>query len=307
MSHCTVMPSNTGDTPMLNNSSSDSSSDTSVIIISGAVGGLMLLLITTIWIVLCALGPCVGRSHRKKEIHVYDQVLYGRTKLNTNVVNTVETFHGVRDSNIIRLSSHSTIYEEEHNYDYASAQEVIEMDTNPSCGVRTVENRAPVCNGIVMNSNIQNHQSSDLSHDHYHYNNATQLRHNTSATGDVEDEISVNTAVDGSLASEAEYGVINQPRCNDYDYDDTGDRDRDAKNVQLFKIALVARPNGEYEYGVINQPRCYDPIIVDQGHTPTTYTLPFITNSTDEDKYGAINQPQSDDSTINTTHGTTVD
>ena len=161
-----------------------------------------------------------------------------------------------------------------------------------------------------MNSNMQNHHPSDLSHDHNHYNyiihnDATQLHHDTSATGDEEDEIPVNTTVDGSLASKVKYGVINQPRCDDYD--DTGDRDHDAKNAQLFKLPLVARPKGESEYGVINQPQCDDPIIVDQGHTPTTCTLPFIANSTDEDKYGAINQPQSDDFTINTTYGTTVD
>ena len=316
MSHCSVMPNHTGDTPMLN--TSDSSSDTSaIIIISGVVGGVILLLIITM--VLCTVVLCVRRSCRKKKFHVYDQVLYSRTILNTSVVinqnplydvsnaNKVDTFHEARDSNINSPSSHSAIYEEAHNYEYACPQDVIEMDTNSSFGVCTVENRAPVFNGN------QNHQPSDSSHDHDHYNyiihdDATQLHHNTSATGDVEDEIPVNTTVDESLVSEVEYGVINQPRCDDYDYNDTGDHDHDAKNVQLFKLPLVARPDGEYEYGVINQPRCDDPIIISQGHTPTTclFPLPFIANSTGEDEYGTINQPQSDNSTINTTQDTTV-
>ena len=77
------------------------------------------------------------------------------------------------------------------------------MGTNLSCGVYTVGNRATLFSMTVMN--MQDHQPSDSSHDHNHYDNihhdTAQLHYNTvtTATGidDVEeDEIQVKITVD---------------------------------------------------------------------------------------------------------------
>ena len=330
------MPGNTG-TPMLNNStrSTSNSSDASVItIIGGAVGGIILLLM--IAILLCVVILCVRRSHRKEELHVYDQRLYNETIQNTgaainnnpsyDVTNTniVDILYKPRDSNINSPCynvSHSATNEEENNYEY---------NTNQSYGICTVENRAKVFCKTVMNSDMQDHQPSDSSHDHNHYDyiddNVAQLHHNkvTAATNDVEDKVQVNTTIDQSysaktapllitaskiqLPREVEYGVINQPQCDDYDYDVTSDHGHDVKSIQLLKLPHVAGPNGECEYGVINQPRCDDPIIIDQDHIMTSClpTLPLNASPSDEDEYGVINQPQSDGYTINTAHGITV-
>ena len=315
-------------------------SDASVItIIGGAVGGIILLLMITI--LVCVVILCVRRSHRKEELHVYDQRLCNETIQNTgaainnnplyDVTNTniVDILYEPRDSNINSPSynvSHSATNEEEHHYEYTHGQysDVIKMDTNQSYGVHTVENRATVFCKTMMNSNMQDHQPSDSSHDHNHYDyvddNAAQLHHNkvTAATNDVEDKVQVNTTIDQSysaktapplitaskiqLPREVEYGVINQPQCDDYDYDATSDHGYDVKSIRLLKLPHVAGPNGKGEYGVINQPRCDDPIIIDQDHIMTSClpTLPFNANPSGEDEYGVINQPQSDSYTINT-------
>lgn len=49
------------------------------------------------------------------------------------------------------------------------------MDTNLSCGIYTVENRATLFSTTVMIT--QDHQPSDSSHDHNHYDYIH--RHNT--------------------------------------------------------------------------------------------------------------------------------
>ena len=125
------------------------------------------------------------------------------------------------------------------------------------------------------------------------------------------------------LAGEAKYGVINQPRCDDLNFD-TIDQDRgyDIAADQEPTIAYTdkvkhsiidqqkctfadqdpptthAKPTGEEKYGVINQPQCNDPsadtVRVDPD--PATKSSPFTPRLTDQGKhYGVINQLRCND------------
>ena len=109
--------------------------------------------------------------------------------------------------------------EEEQNYECMQYNDdTIKMDTNPSYGVYTAENRIPAFNTTVMKSDMQNHQPSDSSNDHYDYDyvhHETARQYHKMVTTDQ----SYGTKTSSSLLiannvkpTEDEYGVINQPR-----------------------------------------------------------------------------------------------
>ena len=105
--------------------------------------------------------------------------------------------------------------EEEQNYECMGYNDdTIKMDTNPSYEVHMAENRTPAFNTTVIKSDMQDHQTSDSSNDHYEYDyvhHETAQRHHKIVTTDQD----YGTKTSPSLLikpAEVEYGVVNQPR-----------------------------------------------------------------------------------------------
>ena len=287
------------------------------------MGGIILLLMFCIIVILCQ-RMCQRRCLKTEVFHVYDEIYYNAAKLNTHV--TVK---------------HRQSYDVAKN---ETANSFIKMDTNPSYGVNIGEDRVKAFNTTATaDSDTKAHQSSQK-HD---YDDSSQLHHNTTTntSGDEkEDNVQIHTTVDkkhntdspylfsvansDKLTDEGEYGVINQPQCDDPSFDTTVDQSHATKSclaliannaedeygvinqpqsddpnfditVHTTEPPVIAKLTDEGKYGVINQPRCNDPnfdIIVDQ--SPTTKScLPLIANNADEGEYGVINQPQCDDLT----------
>ena len=257
-------------------------------------------------VVVCIVILCTRRSLKKEAFHVYDEI---STKLNANV-------------------------------------------TNPSYGVTvSIEDGAVAFNTTVTDSDIRAHQLSQKYDYDYIHDESDELHHNTTTatSGDVEDNLQYHTTVDQSheakavvhspylpptakQTGESEYGVINQPQCdNDPNFDIAVDKSHTAE----FCLPLITNNAGEGKYGVINQPQCdndpnfnttvnegkygvinqpqcgNDPnfdTAIDQSHT-AEFCLPVIANNAGEVKYGVINQPQCDndpnfDTTGNQNHAT---
>ena len=192
------------------------SSSGSVAIIGGAVGGVILLLM--IIVVLCIVILCVRRSHRKKEPHVVDNT----TKLNTNVTiennpsydgtkaNTVDYSYdtinpGGSDVLITTNPSydvHTTPYSKtsEDDYNYVQPNELIpdqhsdgtiKLDTNPSYGVNTREDRATAFNATSdAKAHQSSHDATTKQYDYAYVHDDHLLHHNTpsNATDDDENE-----------------------------------------------------------------------------------------------------------------------
>ena len=208
----TLIPNNTG-TPILN--SSDSSSDTNAIIIGGAVGGVILLLMITV--ALCIVILYVRRSYTKEEFHVYDQAFCNKAlsvvmehNPSYDVTNT-DKFPGIQTN------------EEEQNYEciqYLDLNDTTKMDTNPSYGMHTVENRETAFSTTATNSNMQDYQPFNSSHDHNHYDSIlyheTAQHHHIAVTTDqnygARTVPSLLNANKIKPTEDEEYGVINQPR-----------------------------------------------------------------------------------------------
>ena len=283
---------------------------------------------------------------------MYDEVSYNRTKLNTSGTNheTVDYMHRTinRDLDVPTTTNSSYAVPtisysnaSEGKYDcvlpvefiqHLGLHDTIKMDTNSSYGVSTVEGRATAFSTTVKDSNTKAHQSSQQ-------NDSAQMHHNTATTttGDVkEDNVQLHTNLDQrhgtkmnhshlfanttKLSDQSNYGVINQPRCDDPSFDTIVDqKPTDSKSIDEITYGVINQPqcndssfdtiepclpliaNSKLtEYGVINQPRCDDPgfdMTVDR-NSITKSCLPVTPNdarSTDECKYGVINQPQCDD------------
>ena len=103
---------------------------------------------------------------------------------------------------------------------------------------------------------------------------------------------------------EGKYGIINQPKCDDFDIDAVIDQNY-ATKTHLPPKTNSTKPGSESNYGVINQPKHDDfdiDTVVNENHTAKTHLSP-ITNSTKpggESNYGVINQPKHDDFDIDT-------
>ena len=173
--------------------------------------------------------------------------------------------------------------EDEYNYaqpnefnEHSGLKDTIKMDTNPSYGVTTGENRATA---FSTNSDTKAHHSShDATTKQYDYAFAhdDHLLHQNiaaSTTGDA----NIHAAIDQSRNTylslipnsakpygQGEYGVVNQPKSDDPNYGAIGDT-----KVQIHtaadsrcNISLTVnrhdKSNGE-EYGVVNQPKSDDP------------------------------------------------
>ena len=169
------------DVPVSNNSGNNSSDSSTVI--GGAVGGVILLLLITIMAV-CVIILCMRRSHKRD-----DKVSYNTTnKLNTDVT----------------------------------------IDHNPSYEI-TKPNTAD--NRTVTNSDTKAHQSScgatTKQYDYDYVRDDHLLHHNTATniTGDVKEGEYVHSPhlfLDASSAKQVdgvEYGVVNQPKSDNPDYD----------------------------------------------------------------------------------------
>ena len=322
-----------GDVPVSNSSGSNSVS----VIIGGVMGGVILLLMITVVFFIVLL--FVERSHRREPSHVYEQVFYNRTKLSTDVkikhdaaYNATEdvtvdslysTFNEVPyttdSSYAVPAMACSKTSEDEH-YDTVQANErsdveetVVKMDTNPSYGVSTGEDRA-----TATDYDTKAHQSSqEYDYDDVH-DDPAQLYYNmaTTTTADVEEDIvqhkctldqrhdtkTTLVANSAKLTDEDKYGDINQPRCDDNSFDTTVDHNATTKSC-LPLIMSGAKPAGEGKYGVINQPRCDDNSFdstVDHNAT-TKSCIMSGAKPAGEGKYGVINQPRCDDFSFNTT------
>ena len=268
------------------------------------MGGVILLLMATV--VMFIVIMCIMKRPRRKEAapHVYDVVPYNITKLNTNGTNheAADNLHRTikKDLNapITNLScpvstmsySNGSEYDSVLPNEHASLHDSVTMDTNPSYGVSTVEDRAKVFSTTAAYYNTKAHQLSQQ-------NNSPQIPRNTvtSTTGDIkQNKVQLHSTLDQEhntthlhliangtkLTGKNDYGVINQPRCDDPNFDTIVDQRHTGKS----NLLLSSKSVDENEYGIINQPQCND-------------CLPLTTNTklTGENKYGVINQPQCDD------------
>ena len=189
------------------------SNSDSVAIIGGAVGGVILLLIITI--MLCIVILCMRKSHRKKELCAVNNT----TKLNTNVTTKDNPSYDVTKANTVDYSYdtinpgdsdvpittnpsynvHTKLYsktsEDEYNYVQPNElipnkhlEDIIKMDTNPSYGINTREDRATPFNAT---SDTKAHQSS---HDattkqyDYAYVNDDHLLHHSKPSNAIDDD-----------------------------------------------------------------------------------------------------------------------
>ena len=195
--------------------SSGSSSD-SVAIIGGAVGGVILLLM--IIAVLCIVILCMRRSHRKKGLHIAKNT----TKLSTDVTMDNNPSYDVTKANSVHYSYdainpggsdvpittnpsynvHTKLYSKtsEDDYNYVQPNELIpnkhledtiKMDTNPSYGVNTREDRATTFNATSdTKAHQSSHDATTKQYDYAYVHDDHLLHHSkpSNATDDDENE-----------------------------------------------------------------------------------------------------------------------
>ena len=258
------------------------------VIVGGIMGGIVLLLMIIIVfgiiVILCHQRWC----HKTEVFHEYEEIHYDRTKPKTRVT-----------------INHGPSYDVANN---ETADSIINMDTNPSYEESIREETETVFSTIAADSDTKANQSSKQ-HD---YNNVhddlSQLCHiAVTNTSDEKKEdnvaVQIHNIVDQKHNTEEihsstkptdedEYGVINQPRCDDPNFDITTDQNHTTESP-----VIITELTDEGKYGIINQPQCNDPNCdITVGHSPTTKScLPLIANDADENEYGVINQPQCDD------------
>ena len=214
------------------------------------MGGVILLLMITV--VLCIVILCVRRCHRKGTFPVDNNT----AKLNENVAiesnpaydvtkaNTVDSLYSTikpGDSDVpitanpsyaIPTKPYSKTSEDEYNYvqlnQHSDLEDTFKMDTNPSYGVATGEDRATAFSA---------HSDTKATAKQYDYDYVCDdhlLHHNMGAntTGDVKKDIPASVdqsnymenvhplCIAGSdqPSNEGKYGVVNQPKSDDPDY-----------------------------------------------------------------------------------------
>ena len=256
----------------------------------GILGGIVLLLM--IFIVFCIVIVYHKKWCRKAEVfHVYEEIHYNGTKLNTRV--TIK--HGL---------SYDVVKDE-------AADSTINMDTNPSYEESIREERETAFSTTAANSDTKAHQSSEQ-HDYDNvHDDSGQLCHiaATNTPGNEKEDnvaVQIHNIVDHKHnteeirsstkpTDEGEYGVINQPQCGDPNFDITT-----VDQSHITESSMIASSTSDGKYGVINQPQCNDPcfdITDDKSHDTKPFSPLIVNNAgfTDEGKYGVINQPQCDD------------
>ena len=272
------------------------------------VGGVILLLMAAV--VLFIVIMCIMRRSHGKEAapHVYDEVSYNITKLNTNGTTheTVNNLHRTikKDLNAPITTSYpvpTVSYSNASEGEYDSVlpnghYDAVKMDTDPSYGVSRVEDRAKVFSTTAAYYNTKAHQSSQ-------HDDIVWMPHNTatSTTDDVKvKDVQLHITLDQrhdtthshlfayhtKLTGQNNYGVINQPRCDDHSFDTIVDQGHTRKS----NLPLSSKSVDDNKYGIIKQSQCND-------HLPRTIN----TKLTGENKYGVINQLRCDDPSFDTT------
>ena len=256
-------------------------------IMAGIMGGIVLLLM--IILLFCVVIVCHQRwCHKTEVFHVYEEIHYDRTKLNTRMT--------------VRL---------EPSYDVAK-DETRDPITNPSYEESRRKERQTSFSTIATGSDTKAHQSSEQ-HDYDNVHDDSSQLHHIDTPGDENDDVAVqihdHNTVDQKYNTEkihssnkptnkGEYGVINQPQCDDPNFNITVD-------LSCTTVSpIISSSSNDGKYSVINQPRCDDPnfdINAIQSHT--TESLVIITKLTDEGKYGIIDQPQCNDLNCDITVG----
>ena len=264
-SFCVIL----GDVATSNNGGSNSNVIT---IVGGVIGGFILLLMITV--VLCIVILCMRNSENNPSCDI--------TKANTVdslfITGGLDVPITANPSYAVLTKSYVKTSEDEYNYvqpnkfnQHSDLDGSIKMDTNPS--YESGEDRATAFS--TTSDTKAHHSSHDATTKQYDHDDRL-LHQNTAAstTGDA----NIHAAVDQSrntylslipnsakLCGQGEYGVVNQPKSNDPNYNTTGDT-----KVQIHtavdsrcNVSLAAnkhdKSNGEDEYGVINQPKSDDP------------------------------------------------
>ena len=212
-------------------SNNNGSSDSSAIIIGGVVGGVILVLMITV--VLCVVILCVRRCHQTLD----NNVSYNKTKVVTlhptrlgdlDVPITANPSYAVPTKPYSKANEDEYIYVQPNN---EFNQKTIMMTTNPSYGVTIAEDRATAFSATTSDAkaNRPSYNATPKEYDYVYANDDRLLHHNAAAhtTGDA--KVRIHDAVDQSHNTQAihslylplksngedEYGVINQPKCDD--------------------------------------------------------------------------------------------
>ena len=196
-------------------SSNSGSISDSVVIFGGAVGGVILLLM--IIVVLCIVILCMRKSQRRKGVHAVDK----KAKLSTNVTidhnpsydvtkaNTVDYLYDTinpEDSHVpittnpsynVCTKPYSEKSEDEYNYvqpiannskliRHSDLQDASKMETNPSYGVNTREDRATALN-TTSDTNVpqSSHDTTTKQYDYAYIHNGRPLDHSKPSTATV--------------------------------------------------------------------------------------------------------------------------
>ena len=160
-------------------------------IIGGAVGGAVLLLI--IIVLICIVILCLRRSSAWP---VDDKEFTNTTKLNIN-------------ANIEDISAYDVTKANREDYAYIEPGDSdVPITANPSYGVPT-----NLCRKASENE--------------YNYVQPNEFTQHSGLEGTIKiatiPSYRAHTAKSSQLSNEGEYGVVNQPRCNDTDYEITHD------------------------------------------------------------------------------------
>ena len=208
-----------------------------------------------ITVVLCIVILCMRRCHRKGTFPVDSKVFYNKTKLNENVTIDNNPAYDVTKANTVG-SLYSTIkpgdsdvpitanpsyavptkpYSKAASEDeylqlnqHSNFEDTIKMDTNPSYGVTTGGDRAT---GFSAHSDTKA-ITKQYDYDYVCEDRLLHLNKAASTTGEANRDIPAS--VDQSQymenvhpvcitdstqpSSDGEYGVVNQPKCDDPNY-----------------------------------------------------------------------------------------
>ena len=234
---------------LIDDDSSSSDSDVIIIIVIGTVGGVMLLLIITL--VFCIVILCV-RCNMEGASVVNNKVFNNTTncKLKTNVTIENNPSYDVTKADTLDYLSikpedlyvpittnpsysvpakpHSITSKDEHNYEqfdefnqYSGLEATITMDVNPSYEISIANGAQQSSEGEYGVINQPKCSDSDYEITYAITNSQQTIMKKANSTKDANPSYGINTADGAQQSKEGEYGVINQPKCNDSDYEIT--------------------------------------------------------------------------------------
>ena len=261
------------------------------------MGGVILLLIVTI--VMCIVILRV-RCNEKGASRVDNKVFNSTTncKLKTNVTiennpscdvtkaNTLNYLYikpGDPGVPIITSPSYSVpakhfskTSKDEHNYEqpdefnqYSGLEATITMDVNPSYEMSTANGAQRSNEGEYGVINQPKCSDSDYEITYAITDSQQTIMKNANSTKDANPSYGISTANGAKQSNEGEYGVINQPKCDDSDYEITyaitNSQQTIMKNANPTKDANpsfgtgnYAQPSKKDKYRVANQLECGD-------------------------------------------------